>query len=279
MHRTFALVLCLAVAPLFVACGDDNSKTPTAVASASSAASLAPTEVKPTATPALIPNTISPTAVANELPRLLWILRDHAGTGIDTVRFETNVETTAVVSIFGRIGDPAPLPSPTADSTFSKAHAVGQPLGTTPGLIHVEVTDRQGKKGSGDLEMGAVLGRQFFGAAPDVAPKLTFGGNRTATVTWVNLKGGNFQQSVQAFAKKGGCSTAQACQATFEKNFTQDTTGGDATIESHKVAIQFGPDKTQDYQVLITASLAPTGGATQSAALFYQFNVLASDIK
>lgn len=140
------------------------------------------------------------------------------------------------------------------------------------------MVDAKGRKGLATLEQGEVFGSQYWGRF-EFSPKLTMDGGRKATAMWTNLRGEDTPTpgTVQLFAKKGGCTTAEACQASFVQSFGGDTPGTDLVATSHKVAIAF-PAGTQDFQVLLTGAIffRPDGLVD---AHFYQVDAAAADVR
>lgn len=204
------------------------------------------------------------------------MVMDHAGTGVVAVRLATDVETTAVVSVHGRVGEPRDPIEPVSDTKPATSHTLSTPTGMTDFVVQVIVTDAKGKSGIGELESGAIIGMQYW-ARFDTAPKITYNGKLAATGTWSNLRGDPGSPPtgrVIMLTKKAGCTTADLCQGEVVKTVTQDTTGGDATSTSHSIPFAF-PDRTHDFQVLFAAE--PVTGS--NVTLFYQFDVLAKDVK
>ena len=263
---TGLLVLGLVGAVLLAACGGDSAPASSPTTAQKNAVA------SPTATgPAAVTTAVK---AANEGPRVLWMLREHAGPGLITVRFVTDVETTAVLSMAPRAGDFSTV-EPQEDRAFATVHTISIPLGERPAFASVEVTDRKGRKGTGALEYRTVVSEQYWSGG-STAPKVQIN-QGTVLAIWTNRRGElSGKGTVQLFAKKPGCTTADACQAEPAGIFAADAPQGGATFETH--TIPFKLDSLRDWRVLITAPvIVNTGGAL--IARFYQVDVAASELK
>lgn len=281
------------------ACGGDSTSGPTIAPATSSPAGSAtgatnplPTVVPATATsttaatattPATAsttpPPTPRPTKPAGEGPRVLWMLSDHGGAGALIFRFETDVPTTATLRAVGSVGGPPPLIEPQSDTKLTTVHTISAPAGSTPVYWAVDVVDAAGRTGTGLLERGEVIGNQYWGRK-EHAPKVTMGGNRKATVTWTNLHGGGTPPpgTVQLFAKRATCTTADACVPQHVQTFGGDIPGTDPVATNHRIAIAFPADTTSNYQVLLTGGVVPVNNGTVLAH-FYQVDLRNTDVR
>ncbi|MFN0146290.1 MAG: hypothetical protein ACKVT1_07255 [Dehalococcoidia bacterium] len=276
MHSLrWLLIASILALPLLGACDDGTETAP--VAAPPSAAGTPPataTTSQPAATPPAPAGT--PTAVkpANEGPRVLWMVRDRAGPGVIVVRFATDVETTAVLSMAVKAGD-TPAVEPQEDRTFAKSHTISIPLGEKPAFASVEVTDRQGRTGTGALEHGALVANDYWSGGSS-APNLKIN-QGTVLAIWTNRRGELAGKgTVQLFAKKPGCTTAEVCLGEPAGVFAADAPQGGASFETH--TIPFRLDSGSDWQVILTAPVF-VGAGGKPAARFYQVDVRASELK
>lgn len=278
----FALIAALAL----LACGggNDDEDTPTATSTplAATASPTATVTRTATATPTSTA-TPSPTPTATaastptpppEKPRVLWMLRDHGGTNLAVVRFGTNVETTAVLSVFGSPGQPTGV-DPQPDATLAKEHTISIPLGLggTPLGISLTVTDKNGAKAGAILEYGSVIvGTQYFGRTPASMPKFTFSAPYRGTATWDAIGSSTPLPlgSVQIFGKQPACTTAQQCQATLKATATEDTRTLHEGYESHSIPVTLPDTPAQDFQLLYTVII---DNGQQPVSIFYQLDI------
>ena len=128
--------------------------------------------------------TSDPTAVPSAAaPRILWMAETHAGAGAITVDIETDVPTTATVSLFsGRAGDTTQYPGPESDSQAATHHTISIGTGGVPGVVRAVVTDAAGKTATGELGTTSRADAQFW-ALGTFAPTLSQQG-LAATATW-----------------------------------------------------------------------------------------------
>jgi len=137
--------------------------------------------------------------------------RDHGGANLAVVRFATNVETTAVLSVFGSPGQPTGV-EPQADANLAKEHIISTPLGFgTPVAISITVTDKGGRKAGAVLEYGdTIVGNQYWGRTPGFTPKFTLTAPFRGTATWDAISSSTPLPlgSVQVYGKPVGCTAA-----------------------------------------------------------------------
>lgn len=235
-----------------------------------------PTQVAniPGATPgSTTPATDTPDTDPREL-EVLWVVADHAGAGALTVRFATNTETTAEVTTYRSAPDAPGFPAEVS-SEPKQVHVVSIPTGMEDFGVEVVVTDGAGRRATALLELGSIVGKQYWARGAGAAPGLAVSGMR-ATATWTNLRSSgepDIPGRVLLFAKRAGCTTAEACEGELVEMFTGDSPGGDQVIETHRMEVLF-PDATHDYQVV----LAGRPGTDSAARMFYQFDVRAGEI-
>lgn len=225
-------------------------------------------------TPAATPSPgETPDEDAREL-EVLWVVADHAGAGALTVRFATNTETTATVTTFRSSPDAPGFPAELS-TTPQKVHTVSIPTGMEGFGVEVLVTDGAGREATALLELGSIVGKQYWARAAGAAPALAISGMR-ATATWTNLRSSgepDIAGRVLLFAKRAGCTTAEACTGELVATFRDDATGGDQVAETHRIDLAFA-DASHDYQVV----LAGRPGAESAVWMFYQFDVRAGEI-
>jgi hypothetical protein len=289
--RALATALLLVLALTLLACGDDEapsiggliaSHTPTPTPFGGVLGTGTPTSGTSTSLPAgstptpfVAPGATSTPTPAVGKPRVLWMLRSSGGTNLAVVRFATNVETTAVLSLSASPGtqtfvDPQPAP------TFAKEHTISIPLGQgVPVFLSLEVTDHEDRKAVASLETGAtIVGTQYWGRAEGFRPVFTWTGPFKGTATWSNILGAPPAPpdgTVQIFGKKAGCTTAEQCQAAPISVATNDTRTTFEGGEKHTIPLSLPSTPDQDFQLLYTV-IIDNGG--QVISLFYQRDVL-----
>ncbi len=111
---------------------------------------------------------------AREL-EVLWVVADHAGAGALTVRFATSTETTARVTTFRSAPDAPGFPAELS-TTPQKVHTVSIPTGMEDFGVEVLVTDGAGRKATAVLELGSIVGKQYWARAAGAAPALAIRG-------------------------------------------------------------------------------------------------------
>jgi hypothetical protein len=228
-----------------------------------------PAEPRPQTTP-----TETPSDDPLASPRVLWMTSTHAGAGALTIQIESDVPTTAQVSVStGHAGDNTQLPAPESDTALATRHTIS--IGTYGQKVMVEavVTDAQGHKAHGDLVFDQ-LPSQFWGVG-QFGPNLSMQGKLAGIATWTNVKGvpGPVRDgAVILLSKRAGCTTADACMPQFVSSFDSDNAANsaDGASETHSIAFS-RPDSTHDYVVLLEGQPAADG----SYAQFYQFDVAA----
>ena len=271
----------------FAACGgsDDDAppgatvtRTPagTVIATAilrTAVASPTPTGTPPTPTPR---PTATPTPV-NRPPTFTWLLREHSGAGVVTVRMETGAPTTARLLVVGKPGE-----SPGIEPQTDTSRGVAQVLSTAlppDTFVEVELKDDKGRTTIGELEGGSVLGNQYWGRG-ESAPKITFEAKGRAIVTWSNLRDVDDPRrpaSVQLFTRPAGCTTAQACRYVPGDVFGADKVSTKGTAESHAIGLTFEAREDLDYLVLIrSAELIVAEG--RGLQRFFQIEVKAAEV-
>ncbi|MFN0094597.1 MAG: hypothetical protein ACKVVT_07440 [Dehalococcoidia bacterium] len=293
MRRRWSLAVVVGVLLAVVGlagCGGDDDAEPASPAPTRSA--TLPGTVLATAaaprTPTVRPtNTATPTGTltatptrtptpADRPPVINWLIREHSGAGVVTVRLETNVPTTAMVRVVGKPGE-TPGVEPQASAGRSLAHVVSIPLPAET-FIEVEVKGDNGTTTTGQLEGGAtVVGGQFWGRA-EYFPKVTFAAGFRGSVTWGNLRDPDAPRrvaGVQLFDRPAGCTTAQACRYSPGKAFRDDAIRVEETLERHTIPVAFEV-RNADYLILIQAPGAGEGG--RAVQRFFQIEVKADEL-
>lgn len=276
MHRLLKFTLLVGgmfVAALALAACSSRDDEPGPAATNTPATT--PTPTLQSQTPATPTGTATPDSDDEpDGPVVVWIVADHAGAGALTVRLETNVETTAEISTF-RSSPDAPGFPPEVSGELATHHAVSIPTGMEDFGVEVVVTDAEGRKATATLELGTIVGRQYWARTAGAAPAIARTGTE-ATVTWTNLRSAgepDIPGMVLLFAKRAGCTTAEACVGELVETFEDDSTGGDAVVETHEIAVTF-PDTEHDFQVVLVGR----PGAESAVRMFYQFEVRAFEL-
>jgi hypothetical protein len=184
------------------------------------------------------------------------MLQFHSGAGVVTIRLATDVDTTAVLRAAQVPGQSQGIPEQKSEK-LAKEHGISIAAGARA-AYEVEVTDAQGRKGVGVLEINEVTGTQYWGRL-EFAPKVTVTGG-DAVATWRNLKTTNAEAKgkVWVFARPAGCTTAQACEAKLLASYANDTVGGDASGETHSVPIKVPTETTVSALVIFAGGPFPT---------------------
>jgi len=204
------------------------------------------------------------------------MMLQSAGAGAVVVRVATDVPTTLALSIVRDAPDPL-APNATAISNSpARLHTASLAAGQTDFVVQAVVADAQGRTVTGLLETGAIAGRQYWGRN-EFAPKLALGGQLRAEATWTNLRSSgepNLPARIALLQRQAGCTVAQQCESQFVRAFENDQVGGDAASETHRIAFTF-PDNAHDFTVILVGR----SSATSLARHFYQFDVLAAELK
>lgn len=264
--RTLASTLILALVLAMLACEAastedigpsigallDETLTPAATTETIAATSTAElVEGRPSETPSPPPG---------EKPQILWMLRDHGGTNVAVVRFATNVEVTAVLSVLAAPGQP-PVAEPQTATAFAREHTLSTPLAAMPGstsqptFLALEVTDRHGAKATASLEYGdTITGTQYWSGAEGERPAFTWTAPFKGNATWTAItEAPSPPVSVQAFARPAGCTTAEQCAPTPIAGFSADTRTPIEGAERHSIPVELPPTPEQDFHLLYTA--------------------------
>lgn len=276
--RTAIAALLLMLAPLVLACDATTGGgiAPSINNLIEQSLTPLPTSTPERSTPS---PPIAETATSNEeRPRVLWMLRDHGGANLAVVRFATNVETTATLSLIGSPGQPAGI-EPRTESTFATRHTISIPLGPAPGapiaaFLSVEVTDRRGAKATAHLEYGdSIAGTDYWARIDGERPAFVWTAPFKGNATWTDIVGSAAPPvSVQLFAKPAGCTAAEQCLATPVATFSADSPTLIEGGQRHSVPVELPPTPDQDFQLLYTATV--DGG--QAHTLFYQRDIPSS---
>jgi hypothetical protein len=232
--------------------------------------------------PALVQGRSTPMAQASPAPgpgmkpHVLWMLRDHGGTNLAVVRFAASVEVSAVLTVLGGSGQPVGV-EPQTTTTYAREHTISTPLSPMPGsaspptFLSLEVTDRHGAKASAALEYGnAIAGTQYWARTDDQRPAFTWTAPFRGNATWTNIAGPTSPPvSVQVFAKRAGCTTAEQCAPAPVAAFSTDTRTPLEGAERHSIPVDLPATPEQDFQLLYTVFI----DGDQPASLFYQRDI------
>ncbi len=275
LMRTFALLPAVFFALLFaVACGGDvaGDATPSpASASASAAAGTHSPAASPTAA-----GTPLPTATTRvRLPAVLYMRHDNVGSGAINVVVGTDIDTAAVFKVTGAKGASIGAQVPPAGVRQSE-HTASIGTANEPVRVEVTLTDALGNVATGAIEVGGVVGRQYWGGG-DSAPKLELLPGLKGKATWTNAKaapGPLTTGSVILFASKTGCSPLRPCSVTFVGAGGLEKSGvsADGLTEAHQVEFDF-PQADRDFVVLLT------GRPSATSWEFYQFTIATTQLK
>jgi hypothetical protein len=283
--RALASTLILILALLLLAACDstDDGDTPsighllsTTLTPTTTTEAIAATSTG-TGTPAGATATGTQPPTTPEKPRVLWMLRDHGGANLAVVRFAANVEVTAVLNLASTPGQPTGI-DPQTDAAFATQHTMSIPLSLAPAApvpaFHThEVTDHQGAKATATLEYGdAIVGTQYWGRTEGTRPAFAWSAPFKGNATWSNILGAPPAPgpgTVQLFAKRAGCTTAEQCAPTLLTTFTQDTRTPFEGGERHGIPVDLPPTPDQDFQLLYTTTI----DAAQTTTFFYQRDI------
>ncbi|MEO8539108.1 MAG: hypothetical protein ABI577_05150 [bacterium] len=205
----------------------------------------------PTVTPVAEPSKVAEKPA--EAPRLLWIRTSHAGPGVVTIRFATNVPTTAEVRVSqGEVG-PASIYSESLDD-LATVHETSVPANAM-GRYVVHAKDNAGHDAWGTLRLTDQFGLDW--GLESGAPTLKAPDAKHLVVTWgfasnhpshMGLDG-----EVLVFATSAKCTTADSCVGDLVAEAPGPADDG-VKFESHKsTAVITG--SANDYQVIVAQPL------------------------
>ncbi|MGE0600423.1 MAG: hypothetical protein AB7J35_14830 [Dehalococcoidia bacterium] len=281
MHAKLRIVLsavALSTAAFGIAC-DSNGDSPPAVP---------PTEVVviPTSTPVAEPTVAVPptetpeveppaaTPVAIELPTVLWMSSSHAGPGVVTIRFETNVPTKATVMAMTNQVGPASFYSEDLDQ-FETAHFTSVPASAF-GRYKARVEDNLGNIAWAELRYKSDPAGIDW-ATGGAAPMLVAPNAKELDVTYAFPAGHptklGLEGSVHVFTTDPSCTTAMACVGEPVGPVLDSPAAGNAELETHKVIASI-PGSGFDYQVIAGQPL----NEAASTMVFIQLEIRGSEL-
>ncbi|MCC7364000.1 MAG: hypothetical protein IT303_06480 [Dehalococcoidia bacterium] len=291
--RTYLIPFAISMAAISVitsvACGDAPGRAPVATSTATTATTTVTATSSPIATPEPNVATVVPVATATstppatvtvaptepptatpeapaELPQVLWVLSDHAGPGVVTVRWATSVPTTGEVRVMSNHQGDAYSFSDVSDVAATE-HAVSVPANF--GRYVVVVEDAHGQQATATLRYEKDPQGVQWGTG-GLAPLVKADGSKHLLVEWgfVNGHQGNgFAASALVFTKDADCTTADACQGELlaalaaQKEHTPN-----ADYYRAYTAI---PGAAFDYQVLVVQPLT----ADETGIAFLQLEI------
>lgn len=195
--------------------------------------------------------------------------RSHAGPGVVTIRFETNVPTTAEVRVMTNQAGPAFF--------FSEALANATTLHTTSipanafGRYTVRVEDAHGNVAWATLRYKSDA-QGVDWATGNFAPSLSPLSAKKLAVEWAFPLGHpgklGFEGSVRVFSTDATCTTADACVGDLVGEPIATAPEGDAQLESHEAQVAI-PGSKYDYQVIIGQPL----NVASSTMIFLQLDI------
>ncbi|MFN8506252.1 MAG: hypothetical protein U0547_01640 [Dehalococcoidia bacterium] len=263
--RKLVLLPAVLLILLFAACGGGDDDDATA----------AVTTATPVAT-ATAAGTPAPTATTRtRLPTILYMRHDNTGTSAVNVIFGTDVDTSVVYNVIGAAGSGLGSQVPPAGTRQSE-HIASIATAGEPVRVEVTATDARGNVVTGAIEVGGVVGKQYWGRG-DSGPKLEMLPGLKGKATWTNQKAASAPLSVGSvmlFASKTGCSPFRPCAVTYigAGGLEKSGASADGTIEAHQVDFDF-PQADRDYMVVLAARPSAT------AWEFYQFVIASTQLK
>lgn len=269
MNKTirFALsALALAAALSAIACGADaaSPQDPTAVPTEewNIQKEYIPTATAQPATPSIeVPPTPAPTntPAPQESPRVLWMRSSHAGPGVVTIRFETNVPTTAkVMAMTNQVGPAAFF---TEDlNALATVHTTSVPASAF-GRYKARIEDDQGNVAWAEMRYKTDPQGLDWGTGA-AAPTLKAPTAKQLDVTYAFPAGHptklGFDGSIYVFMTDAGCTTADASVGDLVGSALNAPATGNAQLEHHKVIASI-PGAAFDYQVIVGQPLFEDG--------------------
>ncbi len=249
--------------------------TPTATPEWNVQKELDPTVVPPQTTPEVAPPTPADEPgpaddpVPAESPRVLWLRSSHAGPGVVTIRFESNVPVTAkVMAMTNQVG-PAAFYTEELDAPAT-AHTTSVPASAF-GRYKVRVEDEQGNVAWAELRYKSDPQGVDWGTGA-AAPTLKAPTAKQLDVTYAFPAGSatklGFDGTVHVFMTDAACTTADACAGDLVGSPLEAPATGNAQLEQHK-AIASIPGSAFDYQVVVGQPLLEDG----STMVFMQLEI------
>jgi len=226
--------------------------------------------VEPSGTPAPDQPAVSPA----ESSRVLWMRTSHAGPGVVTLRFETNVPTTATVMAMTHQVGPAHFFSEQLDIPGTH-HATSLPASPF-GRYQVRVEDEAGNVARAELRFKSDP-QGIDWATGGAAPALKAPSAKQLDVTYAFPAGHpsklGLDGNVYVFMTDESCTTADACEGELVGAALDAPAAGDAQLETHK-AIAVIPGGAFDYQVVVGQPL----NTAASMMIFLELEIRGDDL-
>lgn len=224
----------------------------------------------PTATTVAGPTTApvdDPVVVA--APRVLWVRSSHAGPGAVTIRFETNVPTTAEVWVMTNQVGPAHFFEEVLAAQATH-HATSVPANAF-GRYVVRVEDRQGNVAWATLRYQKDT-EGIDWATGNLAPSLSPLSASKLAVEWSFPQGHpskmGFDGSVRVFSTAATCTTADSCIGDPVGQPLEAAATPEGELESHAAQMAI-PGSKFNYQMIIGQPL----NVASSTMIFLQLDI------
>lgn len=246
-----------ASAILLAACGSagasqadvtgDPGSTPPSQPSATQVVQTPVATIEPTATAAQ--PTQPPAAL--EPPQVLWLRSSHAGPGVVTLRFETNVPATATVKVMTNQVGPAAFYSEDLQE-LATSHVTSVPANAF-GRYQVRVQDAFGNVAWAEMRyLKDAQGVDWATGAN--APVLKALSAKKLEVDYAFPAGHptklGFDGTVHVFSTAATCTTADSCPGEPVGDPIEADATGNAQLESHAATLAI-PGSAFDYQVIL----------------------------
>lgn len=240
--------------------------------------SPAPGETAPPASPSTAGSATKPPSVGP--PKIDWIVADHAGTGLVSLRIATDIPSSATVSVYrpasiGR-GTSVPVPPPESSEKPGTLHTISMPTYSFPAGFNVQVQSEDGRQAYAAIENGESI--SGYWAASGKEPTLSFSSGFKATANWTVRVSADLKlekMEVLLFSKKAGCSVADQCLGELVKTFSAGSKPAVDGRQTFAASITF-PDNKHDYQLVLASRGTVTGGDRKGAALLQLFQIAVS---
>jgi hypothetical protein len=228
----------------------------------------------PASTPTVAPTKAPDKPIDNPttLPRLEWIRTSHAGPGVVTIRFLTNVPTTADVRVSqGEVGPASIYEEHLGD--LAKEHETSVPANAM-GRYVVHVKDKAGRDAWGTLRLTDQYGLDWANQLG--TPTLTVPDSKHLILNWgfpsnhpshMGLDGELF-----VFATSAKCTTADSCAGSQVADIDAPSDDG-VKFESHTATATIA-GTANDYQMIIAQPLNADG----SSMIFREIEVRGSQL-
>jgi hypothetical protein len=264
-----------AFAVMFGACGAATA-SPTEVTREAGASAtsrpeepLAPQTVVSTIDPATPAAEPTQTPAPLESPRVLWLRTSHAGPGVVTLRFETNVATAATVKVMTNQVGPAAFYTEELEDLVT-SHVTSVPANAF-GRYQVRVQDSLGNVAWAELRyLKDTQGIDWATGAN--APVLKALSAKKLQVDYAFPAGHptklGFDGAIRVFSSAATCTTADSCPGDPVGDPVAADAAGDAQLESHAATLDI-PGSAFNYQVIIGQPL----NANSSTMVFMQLEI------